>query len=349
MEWEKTYSDALESLLSALRLPEDMTVRAESLHAQLGAAPGPERLHVALRGLVDLVVEMRLRELGERRDLTEFLSHLGSQLESLEQVLMTTEQQTSTSYQLQRKEETALERQVEDIEARVRSAASIDQIRQALMQRLGIIHARLDENRGKQASQFSNLQAQLSRLGIALRKMEEESVILRGRLDGKPRQAMFDEATGIANRGAFEMRLQQEYARWRRYGMPLVLHLFAIDGFAATTALFGEEAGNHILREAAAIFASNLRETDFLARHGPAQFAILMPGIDLKSAAIAAHRLRHTIVRADVRVGDQHVALTVSCGFSALQGDDDTAALLGRTFAALAQATAVGANTCRRG
>jgi hypothetical protein len=32
-----------------------------------------------------------------------------------------------------------------------------------------------------------------------------------------------------------------------------------------------------------------------------------------------------------------------------LQGDDDTAALLGRTFAALAQATAAGANTCRRG
>lgn len=349
MEWEKTYSDALESLLTALRLPEDMGVRAETLHAQLGEAPGPERLHAALRGLVDLVVEMRLRELGERRDLSEFLSHLGSQLEALEQVLMTTEQQTSTSYQLQRKEETALERQVEDIESRVRSAAAIDQIRQPLMQRLGIIHARLDESRGKQASQFSNLQAQLARLGVALRKMEEESAILRGRLDGKPRQAMFDEATGVANRAAFEMRLQQEYARWRRYGMPLVLHLFAVDEFAVTTSVLGEAAGNHILHEVAAIFAGNLRETDFLARHGPAQFVVLMPGIDLKSAGIAAHRLRHTIARADLRVGDQRVALTVSCGYSALKGEDDTAALLGRTFAALAQATAAGANTCRRG
>lgn len=349
MEWEKTYSDALESLLTALRLPEDMTVRAETLHARLGEAPGPERLHAALRGLVDLVIEMRLRELGERRDLSEFLSHLGGQLESLEQVLMTTEQQSSTSYQLHRKEETALERQVEDIESRVRGASSIDQIRQALMQRLGIIHARLDENRGKQASQFSNLQAQLARLGVALRKMEEESAILRGRLDGKPRQAMFDEATSIANRAAFEMRLQQEYARWRRYGMPLVLHLFAIDGFTTLTSVLGEAAGDQILREAAGILRSNLRETDFLARHGPAQFAILMPGIDLKAAAIAAHRLRHMVARAAVHIGEQRVALSVSCGYSALQGDDDTAALLGRTFAALAQATAAGANTCRRG
>jgi len=348
MEWEKTYSDALESLLSALRLPDDMSVRAETLHARLGEAPGPERLHAALRGLVDLVVEMRLRELGERRDLAEFLNHLGGQLEALERALMTTEQQSSTSYQLQRKEETALERQVEDIEARVRSAAAIDQIRQPLMQRLGIIHARLDENRGKQASQFANLQAQLSRLAVALRKMEEESTILRGRLDGKSRQEMFDEATGVANRASFEMRLQQEYARWRRYGMPVVLHLFAIDGFTATTSTLGDDAGRHVLREVAAILASNLRETDFLARHGPAQFAILMPGIELKDAGIAAHRLRHAVARSDVRFADLGVALTVSCGYSALKGEDDTADLLERTFAALAQAIAGGANTCRR-
>lgn len=338
MNWEKTYVEGIESLLAVLRLPPDMAVHAETLHARLSDVAGAERLHSALRDLVDIVIEMRLREQAERQELSAFLQTLGEQLEALERGLMVTEQQTGTGYQIGRKEEQALERQVEEIESRLRTASSVDQVRFTVMQRLAIIHARLDDSRGKQASQFAALQGQLGKLGLALRRMEQESLLQRGRLEGRPRPPMVDAAIGVANRDAFELRVQQEYARWRRYGMPLVLMLLSFDRCTPPAGLWSPAEIDAVLRAAAGRLSGNLRETDFLARHGPTQFAVLMPGVELPAAEAVAERLCApvTAMAANGEAGGLP-AVSVSHGLAALQAGDDTAALLVRAFTALAR------------
>lgn len=332
MNWEKSTVEAIESLLAALRLPEDMALHSEVLQAHLNDVYGPQRLHSALRGLVDLVVEMRLREQAERQELSAFLEKFSEQLETIEKALMVTEQQTSTGYQIGRKEEQAMERQVDEIESRMRSASSVDQIRFMAMQRLAIMRARLDENRGKQASQFAALQGHLGKVGLAMRQLEQESLLQRARLEGKPAPPLVDPITGVANRDAFELRLHQEYSRWRRYGMPLSLVMLTVDRFEPLADTESPSAADRILREVAGRLALDLRETDFMARYGIAQFAILMPGVELPAATTAAARLSASIAAAPVEHDGRSLRVTVSVGLGALQPGDDIAALLLRAF-----------------
>jgi diguanylate cyclase len=341
MNWEKSTVEALESLLTALRLPDDMSLHSQLLQERLNDVTGPRRLHSALRGLVDLVVEMRLREQAERQELSEFLERLREQLETLEKALMVTEQQSSTSFQIGRKEEQALERQVDEIESRMRTATTAEQVRFMAQQRLAIIRARLDDNRGKQASQFAALQGQLGKLGQAMRQLEQESQIQRNRLEGKPCPPLVDAATGAANRDAFELRLHQEYSRWRRYGMPLALMMITIGRGLEAAGSTEPSALDEVFQQLAARLTGNLRETDFLCRYGTTQFAILMPGIDLEEARAAAIRLSAEVVAAPVTLNDQEMTVSVSIGLSTLQPGDDTASLLMRAFTPLADLPAL--------
>jgi diguanylate cyclase (GGDEF)-like protein len=106
------------------------------------------------------------------------------------------------------------------------------------------------------------------------------------------RLARTDALTGVANRRAWDDELPRELARSTRSGQPLCVALLDLDHFKAYNDQYGHQAGDRLLKAAAAAWQSRLRKTDLLARYGGEEFAVLLPDCGLDSAMEIAERLR---------------------------------------------------------
>jgi diguanylate cyclase (GGDEF)-like protein len=106
------------------------------------------------------------------------------------------------------------------------------------------------------------------------------------------RLARTDALTGVANRRAWDDELPRELARSARSGQPLCVALLDLDHFKAYNDRHGHQAGDRLLKAAAAAWQGKLRKTDLLARYGGEEFAVLLPDCGLDSAMEIAERLR---------------------------------------------------------
>lgn len=150
-----------------------------------------------------------------------------------------------------------------------------------------------------------------------------------------------DGLTGIKNRRAFGMRLEEEVARATRYSLPLALLLLDVDNFKSYNDTFGHPAGDEVLKIVAQILEQNARETDLAARYGGEEFVVLLPQTDAAGAWVIAERIRRAV--ADYPWLDR--AVTLSIGVAHLLPVVDTGSeLIARADQALYQSKAGGRN-----
>lgn len=100
-----------------------------------------------------------------------------------------------------------------------------------------------------------------------------------------------DVLTGLSNRRAFKRRLGEELRRAKRYGTPVSLLLVDIDGLKQLNDTQGHAAGDRMIRAVAAAIVRGLRESDFGARWGGDEFAIVAPNTPADAAHASAERL----------------------------------------------------------
>src|SRR5262245_58745977 len=125
-----------------------------------------------------------------------------------------------------------------------------------------------------------------------------------------------DALTALFNRRAYEERRVVEAARSARYGHPLALCVFDLDGFKSINDRYGHPAGDEVLQGVAKVIDSS-RLTDDAFRIGGDEFAVLMPETSLDGGKIAARRLAQAL--AEANLGDGTV--TASYGVAATVGD----------------------------
>jgi diguanylate cyclase (GGDEF)-like protein len=149
------------------------------------------------------------------------------------------------------------------------------------------------------------------------------------------RLARTDGLTGVANRRAWDDELPRELARATRSGTRPCVALLDLDHFKAYNDRHGHQAGDRLLKAAAAAWQGRLRRTDLLARYGGEEFAVLLPDCPLDAAMEIAERLRSATPEG-----------TCSLGVAAWDGREDPARLVARADRALYAAKAGGRNRC---
>jgi two-component system, cell cycle response regulator len=128
--------------------------------------------------------------------------------------------------------------------------------------------------------------------------------------------SMTDGLTSLRNRRAFDEQLPAALEHARRYERPLSLAVIDIDHFKSINDTFGHDAGDAILRGVAQIIASGTRQTDYVARVGGEEFAVLLPETALFDGLQFAEKLRSSIAASTIRVGENGHNVTISIGIA---------------------------------
>jgi diguanylate cyclase (GGDEF)-like protein len=136
------------------------------------------------------------------------------------------------------------------------------------------------------------------------------------------RLSISDALTHIPNRRFLMQFLERELLRAARYQRPLALVLFDIDHFKTINDRFGHLGGDFTLRELAVCIEGNLRKEGLFARYGGEEFAIVLPEATLDVGACVAERVRGQVEAFPFMYRGQAFRVTVSCGVTAILGDE---------------------------
>ncbi len=136
--------------------------------------------------------------------------------------------------------------------------------------------------------------------------------------------AMTDPLTGLHNRRAFDLRLEEETAMARRHNRPLSMLLVDVDHFKRHNDLFGHAAGDAVLRHVAHVLRTVSRREDVIGRLGGEEFAVMLPNSD----EAAGERLALRILRAIHAFPWENAPVTLSAGIAELMPSATPAELL---------------------
>lgn len=153
-----------------------------------------------------------------------------------------------------------------------------------------------------------------------------------------------DALTGVFNRRKLDEQLEREHRRFARYGGKIAYLIFDIDHFKKVNDTYGHSAGDEVIREVARRAQVCCRDTDFVARYGGEELAVVMPGVDATQASIAGERLRAAIAASPVEAGAHSIAITASVGISELRPNISVATLMEEADRALYRSKQGGRN-----
>lgn len=333
-------------LLDTLSLPPELTDQVESLKDKLGEGLSDRSVAPALTAIANIISAMRQQMEQENKELQAFLHQLGDNLKEIDQNLFGAQSSQKESMSSGREFDAVVHAHVKDIQTTVESAPESSELKQQIQGRLDAIRKHLDEYRETEETRQQHLEAQLKHLNSRVHGMENEGEKLRQRLEEKHEQAVRDPLTGLHNRLAYDERVMQEFARWKRYGQSMVLMMIDVDHFKKVNDTYGHKAGDKALVLIADQLRNHLRESDFLARFGGEEFVVLMPETDLDSAVVAAEKLRAAVEECQFHYQNAQVNITVSAGLAQLRKDDNSGSLFKRADEAMYRAKEAGRNQC---
>jgi diguanylate cyclase len=152
---------------------------------------------------------------------------------------------------------------------------------------------------------------------------------LLARLDLMARR---DELTGLVNRRVLRETLDAELAAAGEKGDALALAILDIDSFKGVNDRLGHQAGDRLLKTAAASWISELRQGGTIGRYGGDEFVVILPGLDHSAASTVTERLRRAMPE----------GATCSAGVAAWDGEQSAAQLIAAADALLYAAKAQG-------
>jgi len=166
-------------------------------------------------------------------------------------------------------------------------------------------------------------------------------------------RSVTDGLTGLKNRRFLDERLAEELKRAQRYSDPVSLIMIDLDHFKNVNDRYGHPAGDAVLRGAAQLIRSSIRDPDICARYGGEEFAVILPKTHLSGALVVAERIwrelgaKKHVLAGGAQGAPVEVQVTASIGISFYPAKDITSPELLVRFAdeALYQAKNAGRNT----
>lgn len=336
---------SLTRLLDELSLPEQFQPQAESLRSRVASGLNWYELVPLLDDLGVLVLAVS----GDNdHAFARYLAELNERLATFMGGLNQTQSDYSASMSDARALDDELREQVSDLQASVQQASDLEALKRTVDSRLdgllGTMNAFQQRNNQREQEIGERLQTLMARVSV----MEQEARTVHLHLEEQRLKALTDALTGLPNRAAWTERAEIEEARWQRYGGDLLVAVVDVDHFKRINDDFGHLAGDKVLKIIAQELQKRLRKTDFIARFGGEEFAVLLPATTIDAGHRLLDSLREQVARCPFHFKGQPVSITFSSGITRLEGEDTVEAAFERADQALYQAKRSGRNRVER-
>ncbi len=132
----------------------------------------------------------------------------------------------------------------------------------------------------------------------------------------------------IPNRRAFMRRLSWAITMQERYNHPSSVLFFDLNDFKRINDEYGHAAGDMAIRHVAQLLASTMRESDFLARIGGDEFAVIMYYAQEEAARKRGEKIAEKLAKTPLVFGGKRLVLSTAFGCYTLQPGDDAQSAL---------------------
>ena len=137
-----------------------------------------------------------------------------------------------------------------------------------------------------------------------------------------------DPLTGLYNHNFFYKRLEEEFDRASRYGMPLSVVMMDIDNFQEDKRHLRPQGRRHRLENRSPLsLRESVRKSDLIARYGGEEFGLILTYTQKNGAAQDAERIRKLIE--GLSLEDQGLDLNVTMSFGVTEYDEERIANAG--------------------
>lgn len=291
-----------------------------------------------------LVLNALIRVQEDSQATESFLAQLTNRLSAIDSYVASQAAMRKTSMTEGETLEQRVHEEVGGISDDVRNSRDLEDMRGLVLNRLDAIQQHVERHLVDERRRFEEAAERENELSNELAVMEKATFDLQKKISESEMQAMQDALTELPNRRAYDERIQQEIARFKRFGEPLSLLVWDIDNFKNINDTFGHKAGDKTLKVLAKEIKVRLRETDFLARYGGEEFVMLLTSTHQEQALKVADDIRSAVESIGLHSKNQPVQLTVSGGLTEIQAADDAGKLFERADKALYEAKSAGKN-----
>ncbi len=160
--------------------------------------------------------------------------------------------------------------------------------------------------------------------------------------------SLTDSLTGLGNRRALDLRLDEEAARCSRNGKPVSLLMIDVDNLKQVNDDEGHKAGDRVLQAASYAIRRFTRASDFVGRWGGDEFLVIASDTSEEAAKALADRILAATAR-DRVVRPEHRRAGLSVGIATASTTDvDTDELLEAADRAMYEAKRLGGHLAIR-
>ena len=345
---ERIHAAILAMLERLASLPELRSAVAELQERSLRELSAGE-VADAMERVARLLQEQRAALQREKLELEEVLRQADARLEEVASYLAGEASVHQSAADSSRQLNLLVMDEVHELNSDVQRSADIAELRVRVRTRLEAITTHLQDFRVREEERSASQLDRTGRMRVRIADLERESRQLAERLQEEQRLAMVDALTGIGNRAAYDERIEHEFLRFQRHGLPVSILAWDVDRFKHVNDAYGHKAGDKVLRVVAQHLAQHVRGTDFVARYGGEEFVMILVGTSAEQALVAADKIRDGIARIGFHFRNKPVAVTASCGITTFRATDTPDEAFGRADRALYAAKEAGRNCCRIG
>lgn len=192
-----------------------------------------------------------------------------------------------------------------------------------------------------------NMMERAAKAEAELRERSKAMSQLKSRLVQSQKQALSDALTGLPNRRAFDLQLDEAIEVAHETKKPLSVAFCDIDFFKKVNDTHGHAVGDRVIKHVAQVLKNCAGAKAHVARHGGEEYALLFENMN---ASLACDLLNSARARLDAKrlvAKDTNVSIgevTISCGVATLQIGETGASMLSRADQALYEAKNTGRN-----
>jgi len=342
-EYKQSYHDVANNLRS--NLGEKYFNKLDHITERIKAAEDTDDISEIRESVFSLIFVYISDTSQDREKVNSFVREIVGKILDIESKVATTYEQADSMFQSNEGFEAVLNSEMKGLKQESDVSLSLDALKVEIAKRLLSIENALQKKQAIDQAVKDAVQKdrQAFQSGfVKLKHQLDEVTKYSKELEKKINR---DQLTGAYNRRAYDRKIEEEMARFLRYGTQFSLLLMDADKFKLINDNYGHAVGDKCLEEIIKRTLPLLRKTDMLARYGGEKFMVIMPETDCKGAKVAAEKIRQTIEKIEFIYKKEKVRVTISIGVSqSREGDKNHQQIFERSDIAVYKAKEQGRN-----